>query len=387
MKIAGIIAEYNPFHNGHAWHIEQTRRAGFDWVVACMDGHFTQRGEPSMLSKWDRARMALSCGVDAVFELPALFAVRPADAFARGGVAVLSGLGVDVLSFGSEICDMGLLNALAQLRDLEPEAVSDAISQRLSAGMSHARAWGEAVGDYLGLPVERLNQPNTLLAVEYLRAIAADGGRISALAIPRKGGYHDLAMGTMASATAIRSAFTRGAMESALAAMPGAARQWAVPEAMHPMDDMLLYRLRGMTLEEMASLPDMGEGLEHRLFRLCREAPGREALLEELKCKRYTRARLSRLLTHALLGFKREVVGAVDRPNCARLIGLRNGAEPLLKELKARSLLPIISAASELKGDICFEWECRATDAWSLLHDDPQLRTAGREYREKFVRV
>ena len=100
MKIAGIIAEYNPFHSGHAWHIEQTRRAGYDAVVVCMGGHFTQRGEPAILSRWDRARMALACGADAVFELPALFAVRTADAFARGGVAILDGLGADALSFG-----------------------------------------------------------------------------------------------------------------------------------------------------------------------------------------------------------------------------------------------------------------------------------------------
>ena len=96
MKIAGIIAEYNPFHNGHALHVETARQlTGCDWVVACMSGHFTQRGEPAVFSKWDRARMALACGVDAVFELPALFTVRTADAFARGGVAILDGLGAD----------------------------------------------------------------------------------------------------------------------------------------------------------------------------------------------------------------------------------------------------------------------------------------------------
>ena len=105
MRIAGIIAEYNPFHRGHAWHIARTREAGCDRVIVCMDGHFTQRGEAAILSRWDRARMALACGADAVFELPTLFAVRTADAFARGGVGILAGLGVDVLSFGSEITD------------------------------------------------------------------------------------------------------------------------------------------------------------------------------------------------------------------------------------------------------------------------------------------
>ena len=387
MKIAGIVAEYNPFHNGHAWHIARTRAAGCDRVIVCMAGHFTQRGEAAILSKWDRARMALACGADAVFELPAVFAVRTADAFARGGVGILDGLGVDVLSFGSEITDIERLQGLAALRDDEPEAMSGAIARRLEAGMSHARAWGEAAGEYLGMPAETLNRPNAVLAVEYLRALAACGSRMSPMAIPRQGDYHGDALGPYASATAIRAAFARGDEKAALEAIPEAARPWARPDALHPMDDMLLYRLRPMSPEDLAALPDMGEGLEHRLYRLCREASGREALLDGLKCKRYTRARLSRILTHALLGIDRTALAAIPAPTCARLIGMRRDAEDLLGELKARAKLPIASGGASLRGDPCFEWECRATDTWSLMHDAPHLRAAGREYTERFVVV
>ena len=385
MTIAGIIAEYNPFHNGHAWHIACTRAAGCDRVVVCMAGHFTQRGEAAILSKWDRARMALACGADAVFELPTVFAVRTADAFARGGVGVMDGLGVDVLSFGSEIADIKQLEVLATLRDDEPEAVSGAIAHKLDAGMSHARAWGEAAGEYLGIQPETLNLPNAVLAVEYLRAMGASGSRMTPLAVPRQGDYHGDGMGAFASAGAIRAAFARGDVDVALEAIPEAARPWAKPDVLHPMDDMLLYRLRQMPLEALAALPDVGEGLEHRLHRLCREASGREALLDGLKCKRYTRARLSRMLTHALLGIDRAALAAIPAPTCARLIGIRRGSEDLLGELEARSKLPIASSAASLRGDPCFEWECRATDIWSLLHDDPQLRAAGREYTERFV--
>jgi len=385
VRIAGIIAEYNPFHSGHAWHIARTREAGYDYVIVCMGGHFTQRGEAAMLSKWDRARMALACGADAVFELPTLFAVRTADAFARGGVGILEGLGADTLSFGSEITDLELLKSVAALRECEPGAVSEAVSGHLALGMSHARAWGEAVGAYLGISPEILNRPNAVLAVEYVRALAAGSWRMMPLAIPRQGGYHDTALGAFASATAIRAAFARGDVAGALAAIPEAARPWAIPDALHPMDDMLLYRLRGMSTEALAALPDAGEGLEHRLYRLCREASGREALLDALKCKRYTRARLSRMLTHALLGIDRAALQAVPRPAYARLIGMRRDAGRLLDALKARASLPIVSRAAALRGDACFEWECRATDTWSLLHDAPQLRGAGREYRERFV--
>ena len=388
MKITGIIAEYNPFHNGHALHVEKARQlTGCDRVVACMSGHFTQRGEPAVFSKWDRARMALACGVDAVFELPALFAVRTADAFARGGVAILDGLGADALCFGSETDDMPLLQKLASLRTEEPQALSRRIREKLDEGKAHARARGEAIGELLNMPAERMNRPNLALAVEYLRAIAQRGSDMVPVAVKRVGDYHDPALGHIASATAIRAAFARGEAERALMAMPEAARPWAVPQAMHGMDDMLLYRLRGMDLQALAALPDVGEGLENRLYKCCREAPGRDALLEALKCKRYTRARLSRMLTQALIGMDEDLIRAVPAPRCARLIGMRRDAEGLLKALKKRSSLPIVSRGAALAGDPCFELECRATDIWSLLHDAPELRAAGREYREKFVVV
>ena len=150
MKIAGIIAEYNPFHNGHAHHIAETRRlTGCDYIVVCMDGSYTQRGEAACLDKWTRARTALACGADAVFELPVLWAVTTADNFARGGVAVLGGLGCDCLSFGSEEADLALLNRLAEFREHEPEEISCAVQAKLSEGKSHARARGEALAEYL----------------------------------------------------------------------------------------------------------------------------------------------------------------------------------------------------------------------------------------------
>ena len=268
MTIAGIIAEYNPFHNGHAWHVAETRRrTGCDYIVVCMAGHFTQRGEPARWSKWARARMALACGVDAVFELPALFAVRTADAFARGGAGVLGGLGCDVLSFGSETEDMALLKRLADLRSVEPQALADAIRANLDAGMSHAKARGEAVTAQLGVEPEAVNRPNLILAAEYLRAIGEGGYALRPVAIGRRGDYHDDAVGAFASAGAIRAALDRGESAAARAAMP----VWMEPDALHPMDDLLLHALRGMGLERLAQLPDVSEGLEHRLYAACRE--------------------------------------------------------------------------------------------------------------------
>ena len=388
MKIAGIIAEYNPFHNGHAWHIQETRRlTGCDYVVVCMAGHFTQRGEPAILSKWNRVRMALNCGADAVFELPAMFAVRTADAFARGGVSILGGIGMDVLSFGSEKADLGLIERLAQVKQNEPTEVSETVKYNMGKGMPHVRARGEALERYLGLPEGLLNQPNLILATEYAKAVHEQFPDMALCAVRRIGDYNGDDLGEYASASALRRAFAKGEAQAAIEAIPKTARAFATPDAMHPMDDMLMLRLREMPLEALAGLPDVREGLEHRLYRLCREASGREALLEALKCKRYTWARLSRLLTHALLGMTQDEVNDHPMPTYARLIGARRDAGPLLGELDRRATLPIASSAAQLREDACFALECRATDIWSLLHDDASQRLAGREFTEKFVRI
>lgn len=384
MKIAGVIAEYNPFHNGHAYHLRQTREiTGCDYIVVCMDGHFTQRGEAARWSKWTRARMALENGADAVIELPTLHALRTADAFAGGGVAILGGVGVDLLSFGSEQTDLSLLRNMAEIRANEPESVSERIRCLLDEGMSHAKARGIAAAEYLGIDPEILNQPNLILGAEYIRAINASCPEVEPVPVRRIGGYHDAAMGEVASASAIRAAFDRGEDETAYNAMPDAVS----PEKIHAMDDLLLYRLRDMTMEELSSLPDAGEGLDSRLYRLCREVGSHRELLEKLKCRRYTHARLSRLLMHAMLGIANDIIKKHPMPTYARLLGMRADAAPLMKVLSDRSRLPIVSSATALRDDPCFAIEERAADLWALLHDDSELRRPGREFTEKFVRV
>ena len=389
MKIAGVIAEYNPFHNGHAHHLRATRRMGnCDYIVVCMDGSFTQRGEPACMDKWTRAQIALRCGADAVFELPALWALQPADGFARGGVAVLGGLGCDVLSFGSEETDINLLKNLAEVGENEPPELRAALRKGLAAGKSHARARGEALSMLLGVDAEKLNAPNLILAAQYLREIAAQGLRMEPLPVARIGAYHDESLGAFASASAIRAAISDGRMEEALTCVPEPSREaLRCAGRMHPMDDLLLHTLRDMSPEEIAALPGVGEGLEKRIARCAAEAAGRAELLEMLKCKRYTRSRLSRICACALLKLTKSMVEGHATPGYARLIGMREDARPLLRELKARTKLPIVSDATRLRGDPIFDLECRATDLRALLCDEPAERCAGQEFTRKFVRL
>ena len=390
MKIAGVIAEYNPFHSGHEWHLAETRRrTGCDFVVVCMAGSYVQRGEAACLSKWARAEAALRCGADAVFELPALFAVRSADAFARGGVGVLDGLGVDALSFGCETTRLQTIEALAELREHEPEALSDAVRRGLAEGKSHARARGEAVAAMLGMEPEALNAPNLVLAAEYVRQLRRRSSAMEIAVVPRAGDYHDADVrAPFASATAVRAALAEGRKEEALAAVPEAAREiLSRAGSMHAPDDLLLWRLRQTSEAELSALPGVAEGLERRILRCASGASTREELLDALKCKRYTRARLSRILACALLGLTNALAERHPEPEYARLMGMRRDARPLLSELKRRAKLPIVSDPVRLQSDECFRLECRATDLRALQCDDPSERRAGQELTRKFVVV
>ena len=391
MKIAGVIAEYNPFHSGHAYHLQKTReQTGCDYIVVCMDGSYTQRGTAACLSKWERARMALKSGADAVFELPALFAVRTADVFALGGVGVLSGLGVDVLSFGSEVDDPVLLNRLADLRDHEPEEVTSSIRKNLALGMSHARAWGTAAAEYLHLPPELLNSPNLTLGTEYIRAIRKLNPNMQIHPVTRLGQYHDADVNAegYASATAIRTAMSEGRLDDALGGIPAEVRDiLADAGTMHAPDDLLLHRLRSMTESDIAALPDVAEGLERRARQCAETAASMEEWIEAVKCKRYTRARLSRLTAHAMLGLTQALAQTHPLPTYARLIGMRADARPLLAELKQRAGLPIISDPVKLREDPIFRLECRATDLRALQCDKKEDRRNGQEFTQKFVRI
>ena len=388
LKIAGVIAEYNPFHAGHAYHLKQTRiRSGCDFVVVCMAGSYTQRGTAACLSKWDRARMALMCGADAVFELPALFAVRTADVFARAGVTILDALGVDALSFGSETED--LPERMAEIRMSEPAAVAEMVRENLTAGMSHARAWGAAAAEYLGVDETLLNAPNAILSAEYIRAMREIGSQMEPISILRRGGYHDPTLSDegFASATAIRAALAGGRTADALRAVPPeVCCILAEADAMHDPDDLLLHRLRSMSETEIAALPDVAEGLERRVKRCAAEAASRQALIDMLKCKRYTWARLSRLTAHALLNLTQELADRHPSPEYARLIAMREDARPLLRELKSRAKLPILSDPARLSENEIFQLECRATDLRALQCSLPAHRQANQEFTRKFVK-
>jgi predicted nucleotidyltransferase len=392
MRILGVVAEYNPFHSGHEYQLKRARAlSGCDYAVAVMGGAFSQRGEPMLIDKWARARMALECGVDLVVELPALFAVRPAEIFASAGVAILGALGACSISFGCETDDIALLNALAALREREPPELAGAIVKNLSQGMSHPRSRHEALIAFIGPGAASAAGPNAALAVEYIRANNRLVEPMEVYPVLRTVGHHDQQLGTYAGAGAIRAALWQGDIAGALNAMPGSAAAalkecWpdraADPRA---LDNLLLYRLRGMSDDELKALPDVSEGLERRVYDAARISYGREDLLARAKCKRYTRARLSRLCAHALLGMTDRLARDIPAPTYIRALGFRRSAEPLLKFIKSNAGLPFITDPTTLKGDQCFELENRATDLQGLCMRGANMRKSGRDYSEQIV--
>lgn len=375
MRTVGIIAEYNPFHRGHAHQLERARAlAQADAAVVVMSSCFTQRGEAALLSPADRARMALRAGADAVFALPAMWSVRDAEHFALGGVSLLRSLGVDAISFGAETADPARLLAAARLLEIPDPGLSTALQERLSRGLPYPAALSAAAEALSPGAGALLASPNNTLAICYLRAMLRLGADMEVFPVPRQGDYRDTALGDAPpSATALRGAILRGDWRGAARAMPEEAFALLQDAALHgrlhrpeALDLPLLYRLRGMDADSLARLPDVSEGVELRLREAARSARSREELLLLAKTRRYPYARLSRLCAHALLGFDAELLAGTPLPPAAWLLGLRESARPLMAQL-SRGGFPIIAKAADYdRSQPWFRAELRAYDLWAL---------------------
>lgn len=376
MRVVGVIAEYNPFHLGHAHHLAQARRlANADAVVVVMSSVFTQRGDAALLSPSDRARMALSAGADAVFALPAMWAVRDAEHFALGGVALLKGLGCDAITFGTETVALSQLEQAAALLETPPAAFSEDVQARMDSGIPHPAAMSAAIEAALPGCGALLENPNSTLAVCYLRAMLRLDANMDVIPVQRIGSYHDSALDApLPSATALRGAILRGDWSSVRKAMPEEAfailRAAAEQGRLHrpdALDAALLYRLRTMNAAEFAALPDVSEGIEHRLAAAADSARSRSDLLQTAKTRRYPYARLSRLATHALLSLTDEQLAASGMPPAAWLLGFRRDARALFTHFKEKGNLPIIGKAADVDRSAAWlQAELRAYDVWAL---------------------
>ena len=397
MRIAGIIAEYDPFHKGHAAHIAATRAENggqATHVVAVMSGNFTQRGEPALISKFHRAQMALANGADLVVELPIPWAMAPAEYFAAGGVAVLKALGcVDRLSFGSECGNVATLQQLATLSVRSD--YQETLRNILSTGVPYAAAGQAAATHLLGeTAAAPLSSPNNTLGIEYIRAATAQQANFDFFTLQRQGALHNENAPNhgFASASLLRRYIRDGEIQNATNYMPSQAvsmlhkAQADGKIAVHTdrLESALLGQLRRMDERDFLQLPWISEGIENRLYRATRSAANYDELLTAAKTRRYPMARLRRVLWSALIGMT--AADCIGLPPYIRVLGMNQQGREILNA--ASPTLPILTRTSQLKelDSRCqriFDLECAATDlhALSMTVPDP----CGTDHTHKII--
>ena len=386
MKICGIIAEYDPFHTGHAYQISALRQTlGEDCAVICvMSGNWTQRGGSALVDKHTRAKMALIGGADLVLELPLPCAISSAEGFARGGVAVLNATGIVThLCFGSECGDLSLLSRTAQ--HLDCEEYRRELHTALNQGLSFPAARQQAVQHLIGNDADCLSLPNNNLGVEYLRALNRLDSPIIPITIKREGAGHGQSpAGGFASASYLRQQISAGNWSDA--------SPFLLPEVLELLQDTprsdfsraeraVLYQLRRMSAEEMAALPDCGEGLSNRLYQAIRTETSIDGILTAVKTKRYTHARLRRILLWAFLGLTAK--DRLETPPYLRVLGMNDTGRILLRSMNEQALLPILTKPAHVRNlsaeaHRLFDAESRATDLYGFCL--PELPPCGSEW-------
>lgn len=427
MRTAGIIAEYNPFHNGHLYQITYTKeKLGADYIIVAMSGDYVQRGTPALLPKHVRAEMALRCGADLVLELPVSVSTASAEFFAQGGVSLLDGLGVvDLLCFGSEAGEVSALKELAEVLIKEPEEYKTMLKALLSQGQSFPSARSQALLEYFKNPrnfpgddfdgvlipllneiTEILASPNNILGIEYCKALQRLDSRIKPVTIKRSGsGYHETNISEKkhASATAIRRLFLKKAHNfmascDASANLTGVKEQ--IPEAAYTtLTDALLhnafvteedfnsvlhYCLLTKNQSELCRFLDISEDLAQRIINQRNCYHGFSDFASLLKTKEITQTRIQRALMHLMLGIT-EVPSSLPY---ARVLGFRKDSTPLLKEIKNKTSIPLITKPADAGSILSIEGRRLFDESTfaSNLYEGILSRKSGRNYVHEYTK-
>ena len=374
---AAMICEYNPFHNGHRYHIGKTRELyGAENIIAVMSGSFVQRGDCAVYTKQTRAKAALMCGADLVIELPLPWSMSPAECFAFGGVSLAAALGADMLSFGSECGDIGRLSAAADI--LEDPRLYELTRGLQKEGISFAAARSRAAAELAGEDTaSALETPNDILGVEYIRAINRTGCGIIPVCVRREGAGHDRpAQGDSQyiSASQLRARIRAGRTEKIRAGVPENAAELyenAGVMSLERIDRLIVSELRQMSRGRLAALPDVSEGLENRLYDAAGRAASFEELCEAVKSKRYAMSRVRRVILGAALGIPAGL--GKTSPPYIRLLGMNARGEELVRKGFG---LPVVAGYKDtetLSGTAreVYELNRRASEIFAMCAERP----------------
>jgi len=362
-RVIGVVAEYNPFHNGHYYHLQATKEiTGAEYCVAVISGNFTQRGDTSIVNKWAKAYMAICGGADLVIELPTVYSISSAENFASGAVKILDNLKVvDAISFGAEANDLATLNNIANVLYEEPKAYTNILSHELKKGISYPAARENALMMYLN-DIKRyantLSSPNNILAIEYLKALKIQKSKLEPIMIRRKKVYYNdnKIVDDFASATAIRKLLQGGEYANLRKVIPRSSytiigqesRKGGMVLSLSKYEKEIIYTLRKMTVEEIAELPDVSEGLQFAIKNAANEANNLKDLISNIKSKRYTQTRIQRILLYALLGIDKKLMENSRKVvPYVRVLGFTQKGKSLLSEISRRN--PKLNIITSLK--------------------------------------
>lgn len=449
MRVLGLIVEYNPFHNGHLYHLEQAKSiCNADFVICVMSGNFIQRGEPAIVNKWARTKMALQCGIDLVIELPVPYAMASAEFFAYGAVKILNDLGVvDYLCFGSEKADIDTFCTIADILIHEPEEYKQILKQSLAKGKSFPASRELSLKEYLcekGSQISDIeaviSSPNNILGIEYIKALKRLNSRIVPLSIKRiNNSYNTVEItGSISSATSIRkligsghsvdtsmfsdatcaydknsdtssscdfTSFTpiEGVLKKQLdIVLPANCVKILEDEfnsgrgPIYPnlYEQLIISSIRRMSTEELKLLPYVKEGIENRIKSAAASCGTIDELIESISTKRYTRTRVQRIISSLMTGFTSEEFDTFNKyggPQYARILGLNNKGRQLLSKINKCSHLPIITKTANYSKSCnpllkrMLEIESFATDMYVLGYSNPIHRKAGQEFTQNVV--
>ncbi len=397
MKVSGIICEYNPFHNGHLYHIRNTRKNGATHVVAVMSGNFVQRGDTAIMDKLDRARLAVKSGADLVIELPVQYSLSSAEFFATGAVWLLKSLGVvDELSFGSECGDTDMLSRTLEVSERAAAERKDEIRSIMEKGYTYPRALNSVISGISSEAASVISEPNNLLAIEYMRALKSFGTSIKPYTVKRTSAAHDSSAPTdeYASASYIRELISKGASGiDAIGAYTTSIWADEVSKAVrngeiadiNRLERVILYKLRTASVKEIANLHDVGQGLEHRIYG-ARMAGSLEELLFTVKTKRYTMARIRRILLSLLIGINKQDM--THLPPYGRILAINERGREILAAAKGKATLPYATSIAKLSQKNSTsrrfaELEIRASDIYGLALDT--VNSAQKDFKAKIM--
>lgn len=375
MKIVGIVAEYNPFHNGHKYLIEQARKSGAEKIVAVMSGNYVQRGDTAIISKFQRTLQALENGVDLVCELPTYWAMANAQKFSQGAIEVLENIGVDTLIFGSECGNIEKIIETAYC--IRSNEFSRCMRENLDNGLTPAKARENAVETLIGNG-ELLRTANDTLAVEYVCAAKTLNSKMKFFAVKRTGTQHDsnIINGEFCSASELRRMILSGKIEKCRKFMPQKSYDILIEQydngkisSIISLEKTILSSLRTMSQAEYKALPDISEGIENRLYNAARISRNFEELMNYSATKRYTNARLRRLIISAFLKVRAEAIP--ETVPFIRILGCNVNGADVLKNARKISKIPVIMRSTALKGNLTFEFENKATDIYALSQINP----------------